>query len=187
MQSTFSNPLDWLLALLPILAILILMLRFRWGGAQAGPVGWLVASFVAALRFGTGWQVLACAQLKGLLLTLYVLYVIWTALLFYRVTDEAGVLKVIASYARKVKDQVGSSRDSGRQDLIAQAESELAIVQEKSAVLNTLVDENSLRFMLGTKPLSEWDAFIKDVKAQNPQELVDIFNAALKRYNAAGK
>ncbi|MFQ6101919.1 MAG: L-lactate permease [Anaerolineae bacterium] len=89
--------LDWFLAFLPILAVLILMLRFRWGGAKAGVVGWLVALLVAALHFGAGWQVLAYAQLKGLLLTLFVVYIIWGALLFYRVTDEAGAVEAIGA------------------------------------------------------------------------------------------
>jgi lactate permease len=87
--------LDWLLAFLPILAVLILMLRFHWGGAQAGAIGWAVALGVAALRFGTGARVLGYAQLKGLLLTLFVLYFIWGALLFYRTTDEAGAVEAI--------------------------------------------------------------------------------------------
>jgi lactate permease len=94
LQSTTYN---WLLACLPILAVLVLMLHFRWGGAKAGAVGWLVALLVAALRFGAGLQVLAYAQLKGLLLTLFVLYITWAALLFYRVTDEAGVLAAIGT------------------------------------------------------------------------------------------
>jgi len=94
---THYTPLDWLLASLPILTVLVLMLRFRWGGAKAGVAGWLLALVVAALRFGAGWQVLACAQLKGLLLTLFVLYIIWAALLFYRVTDEAGALTAIGA------------------------------------------------------------------------------------------
>ncbi|MEA3338805.1 MAG: L-lactate permease [Chloroflexota bacterium] len=97
LQSLIPNFLDWLLALLPILVVLVLMLRFRWGAAKAGAVGWLAALLVAALRFGAGRDVLICAQLKGLLLTLFVLYVIWAALLFYRVTDEAGVLSAIGA------------------------------------------------------------------------------------------
>jgi lactate permease len=39
--------------------------------------------------------VLGYAQVKGLLLTLFVIYIIWGALLFYRVTDEAGAVKAI--------------------------------------------------------------------------------------------
>jgi lactate permease len=94
---TYSSYLDWLLAALPILVVLILMLRLRWGGAQAGAVGWLIALLVAVFRFGAGWQVLASAQLKGLLLTAFVLYIIWAALVFYRVTDEAGALAAIGA------------------------------------------------------------------------------------------
>ncbi|MGD8967155.1 MAG: L-lactate permease [Anaerolineae bacterium] len=89
--------IDWLFASLPILAVLILMLRFRWGGARAGAVGWTVALGIAALRFGAGARLLGYAQLKGLLLTLFVLYIIWGALLFYRVTDEAGAANAIGA------------------------------------------------------------------------------------------
>ncbi|MCP4540960.1 MAG: L-lactate permease [Chloroflexi bacterium] len=95
MQSTTFNLIDWLLASLPILAVLIPMLRFRWGGAKAGAVGWTVALLIAAFRFGAGWQMLAIAQVKGLLLTLFVLYITWAALLLYRVADEAGALTAI--------------------------------------------------------------------------------------------
>jgi uncharacterized protein YqeY len=44
--------------------------------------------------------------------------------------DDEGILKVLSSYVRKVKDQVASSRDGGREDLLTQAEQELAIVTE---------------------------------------------------------
>jgi uncharacterized protein YqeY len=44
--------------------------------------------------------------------------------------DDDGVIKALTSYARKVKDQLASARDSNRSDLLAQAEAELAIVQE---------------------------------------------------------
>lgn len=94
-SSTLSAFLDSLLASLPILAVLILMLRYRWGGAQAGAIGWLLAQGIALLFFGTSPLVLFYAQCKGVLLTLYVLYIIWAALLFYRVTDEAGLVKAI--------------------------------------------------------------------------------------------
>lgn len=73
------------------------MLRLQWGGAKAGVVGWLVALLVATLRFGAGWHVLAYAQLKGLLLTLFVLYIVWAALLFFRLVDEAGAVAAIGA------------------------------------------------------------------------------------------
>jgi len=91
------NLLDWLLAAAPILAILILMLRFHWGASRAGAVGWGMAIIIAVLRFGVGWSVLGYAQLKGVMLTIYVALIIWTALLFYRVTEEAGAVESIGA------------------------------------------------------------------------------------------
>ncbi len=89
--------IDWLLAFTPILVVLVLMLGFRWGGAKAGPVGWLVAILVAVIFFGAGGELLAYSQLKGVLLTLFVLYIIWMALFFYHTVDEAGAVDVIGS------------------------------------------------------------------------------------------
>jgi lactate permease len=86
---------DWLLAITPILAILILMVRFRWGAAKAGPVGWLTAVVLAVARFGADIDLIALAQVKGLLLTIDVLMIIWAAFLLYRVADEAGAIKII--------------------------------------------------------------------------------------------
>ena len=95
MQTPPLNLLTWLLAFLPIAVVLVLMVGFRWGGKKAGPVGWVVAMVVAWLYFGAGPEVLLYSQLRGILLTLYVLYIIWMALVLYRVVDEAGAITVI--------------------------------------------------------------------------------------------
>ncbi len=87
--------LDWLLALLPLLLILVLMLRFQWGAARAGPAGWLAAVAVAAWRFRAGLNVLAVAQARAFFLALDVLLIVWAAFLLYRVTDEAGVIATL--------------------------------------------------------------------------------------------
>jgi lactate permease len=87
--------INWLLAFSPILVVLVLMLGFRWGGIKAGPLGCGAAMAVAAIQFGAGWELQLYAQLKGLLLTLFVLYIIWMALLFYHTVDEAGAVEVI--------------------------------------------------------------------------------------------
>ena len=94
--------INWLLALTPVLLVLALMLGLRWKGRQAGLVGWLAAVVIAATRFGAGWNVLAWAQLKGLLLAAWVLYVIVAALVFYRVTDEAGAVSAIGESLTRI-------------------------------------------------------------------------------------
>jgi lactate permease len=73
------------------------MLGFRWGGVKAGPVGCLVAMVVAAVHFGASGELLGYAHLKGALLTLYVLYIIWMALLFYYTVNEAGAVEAIGA------------------------------------------------------------------------------------------
>jgi len=87
--------LTWLLAFSPIAVVLVLMVGFRWGGRKAGPAGWVVAVLVAWLFFGAGPDVLIYSQVRGIFLTLYVLYIIWMALLLYRVVDEAGAITAI--------------------------------------------------------------------------------------------
>ncbi|MCS7282111.1 MAG: L-lactate permease [Anaerolineae bacterium] len=87
--------LDWILALFPIAFVLTLMVGLRWGGVRAGVAGWVAALVIAALRFGAGPDVLLWAQVRGLFYTLFVLYIIWPALLFYRVTDEAGAVAAV--------------------------------------------------------------------------------------------
>jgi lactate permease len=87
--------LTWLLAASPIAVVLVLMVGFRWGGDRAGAVGWAVALAVAWLGFGAGPDVLIGSQGRALLLSLYVLYIIWMALVLYRVVDEAGAIAVI--------------------------------------------------------------------------------------------
>ncbi len=78
---------------MPLLLVLYLMIGRQWQGSQAGIVGWLVAAGLAVLFFGAGFDLLLVAWGRSVLLALYVLYIIWTALLFYHVVNEAGVVK----------------------------------------------------------------------------------------------
>ena len=72
------------------------MLLARWGGQRAGPVGWLTGILVAALAFGLTPDVLWVSQAKGALLALYVLVVLWPALLLYNIVRQAGGIDALA-------------------------------------------------------------------------------------------
>ena len=85
------------LAALPILILLLLMLLFRWSGPAAGLAGWLVAIFAAALAFGLTPQVFWVSQVKGLLLSLFVLAIFWPALYLYNVVQQAGGIRAMAA------------------------------------------------------------------------------------------
>ena len=84
-----------IVASIPILVILVLMIGFQWGAAQASAAGYLAAFFIATLVFGAGPEAMAFAHSKAFILTLDVLFIIWSAFLMYRVAEEAGAIKTI--------------------------------------------------------------------------------------------
>lgn len=86
---------NWLLAFSPVLVVVVLMLALRWGGSRAGGMGWFTALLVAALFFGAGFELLAVAQIKAVLLSLDVLLIIWSALLLFNIAQEAGAIRMI--------------------------------------------------------------------------------------------
>jgi lactate permease len=93
--SSLPIPLLVLLATTPILVVLYLMIGRHWGGSKAGPAGWLTAIVVSLLFFGTGPQLIWIASLKAVLLSLFVLYIIWMALLLYHTVNDAGAITAI--------------------------------------------------------------------------------------------
>jgi len=87
--------MNFILASIPILLILVLMVGFRWGADRAGAAGYLSALLIAVLYFGAGPELLAYSHAKALLLTIDVLFIIWAAFLLFRVVDEAGAIQTI--------------------------------------------------------------------------------------------
>ena len=99
--------MSYLLAALPILLVLVLMLFFHRGSHQAGFAGWLAGILVAFAFFGLNGSVLWVSQVKGLLLTMNVLAVLWPALLLYHVVDQAGGVRAIANALQEmIPDQL---------------------------------------------------------------------------------
>ncbi len=87
--------LTLLLAFGPILVLIVLMIGLKWGGSTAGPIGLFSAMLIAWLQFGADWNVLANAIIRGVLISLPVLYIIIPALLLYQVADAAGGIRNI--------------------------------------------------------------------------------------------
>ncbi len=85
----------WILALVPIIVLLLLLVGLRWKGIEAGPLGVLTATIIALLVFRTDLRTLAIAGGKGLWDAVFILYVVWTALLLYLVTVRAGAFDAL--------------------------------------------------------------------------------------------
>jgi lactate permease len=87
--------INWLLAFSPIAVLLVLMVGRNWGGAKAGPVAWITAVVVAILFFGAPLELVSYSQVKGALLSVWVLYIIWAALFLFHIVDLAGSVTTI--------------------------------------------------------------------------------------------
>ena len=82
-------------------------------------------------------------------------------------TDD-DVMKVVGSYARKVKDQLAGARAGGREELAAAAEAELAIVNE---FLPTELTDSELEDVVR--------AVVADVGATGLQDMGQVMKAAM--------
>ncbi len=85
-----TDLLHWLAALLPIALLLLLLVGFRWKSTEAGPVGLFAAIIISLLLFRTPLETVTVAVGKGVWDSIFILYVIWPALLLYVVADRAG-------------------------------------------------------------------------------------------------
>ncbi|MFW6266523.1 MAG: L-lactate permease [Halanaerobiales bacterium] len=88
--------LQWLMALLPVIAVLTLMMVFRWSGGKAGALSWFIAVGIAYFVFGGNLKLLAVGSLKGLWTTVFILYIIWGAMALFNIVEEINGFEVIA-------------------------------------------------------------------------------------------
>ena len=88
-----SVPTDlvhWIAALASIALLLFLLVGLRWKSTEAGPVGMFAAVLISLLLFQTPMATISVAVGKGVWDSIFILYVIWPALLLYVVADRAG-------------------------------------------------------------------------------------------------
>jgi lactate permease len=98
MQNDLQIPVtffNWTLALLPIIVLLVLLIIVRWRAPEAGPMGMFAAGLIALLFFETPMESLAVAGAKGVWDAIFILYVIWPALLLYLVTANSGAFDAL--------------------------------------------------------------------------------------------
>jgi lactate permease len=82
--------LHWSVALVPILVLLVFLVVLRWKAPEAGPVGMFAAAAIAFFIYQAPPETLAVAGAKGVWDAIFILYVVWPALILYRVADRAG-------------------------------------------------------------------------------------------------
>lgn len=81
----------WLASVLPVALLLGLVLHGRWSTGANAALALVAAVVAASLVFGGGARLLGVAVGKGVWTGLWILYVIWPALLLYQVAATGGM------------------------------------------------------------------------------------------------
>lgn len=92
-MDTTQLPIDlvrWGFALIPIVVLVVLLVILRWTAPQAATVGMFTGAAIAFFVFQTPPETLAVAGAKGVWDAIFILAVVWPALLLYQVVNHAG-------------------------------------------------------------------------------------------------
>ncbi|MBM4761319.1 L-lactate permease [Bacillus sp. B15-48] len=83
------NILLWLMAAVPIVILILLMVKFQWGAAEAAPIGLLAAFIIAIVFYKSNLELIGLESAKGIWTSLNVIFIILPAILIYEITYEA--------------------------------------------------------------------------------------------------
>lgn len=84
--------------------------------------------------------------------------------------DDAGTLSVLQAYAKKVRDTIASAEEAGREEMLADARAELAIVQE---YLPAEMSDSDLAALV--------EAAVAETGAQTPADMGKVMKAVMPK------
>lgn len=84
-----------LLALLPILSVALLLVGLRWPARRAMPICYLIAVFLAAFVWKVSNVKIAAASVKGLVISVELLFIIFGAILLLNTLEAGGAMSGI--------------------------------------------------------------------------------------------
>ena len=88
------NFVTWGVAALPVVSLFALVVSGKVKTPQAAVIVAVVTAVLGATVFGAGFEVLSVALGKGLWLGVWILLVVWPALLLYRIAADAGIERI---------------------------------------------------------------------------------------------
>ena len=97
-----ERKMDVILALLPILAILVMLLVFKKSADVSGLVGWVVVCVVALAGFSTSIEVVARSTVAGLIKSFSISIMVAVSLLQMAFMEKTGALKRITVFIKTV-------------------------------------------------------------------------------------
>lgn len=98
------DAVHWSLAIIPLLVLLVLLVGLQWQAPEAGPLGMFIAAAIALIAFQTPWEGLAIAAARGVWDAIFILYVVWPALLLYHVIKRGGGFAALEGGIQRFSD-----------------------------------------------------------------------------------
>ncbi|WP_342430676.1 L-lactate permease [Neobacillus sp. FSL H8-0543] len=95
------NLLMWIMAAFPIVLLILLMVKFQWGAAEAAPIGLLAAFIISIVFYKSNLELIGLESAKGIWTSLVVIIIILPAILIYEVTYEAKAFDAIRNGLKK--------------------------------------------------------------------------------------
>lgn len=95
---------SWLVALVPMAALLVMLLFLKWSAQKAGFLALLLALGTGMLVFDMPFDTALVGLGKGVWDALFILLVVWTALLLYQVTLQANGFEAIREGVQKFSE-----------------------------------------------------------------------------------
>ncbi len=92
--------MNYFLGASPILLLLLLLTVFKWSGKSSGLISWLFSIIIASLFFGLSSKVFWVSQAKGVVFSIYVLLVLWSALLLYNLNNQIGGINSVTQWLK---------------------------------------------------------------------------------------
>jgi lactate permease len=86
---------QFVLALVPVLAVFGFLVVFRWPAKIAMPLAYFVTAAIALSLWGTGFNVVAAASINGIVTVLNILFIIFGALLLLYTLRESGAIQTL--------------------------------------------------------------------------------------------
>lgn len=81
--------------------------------------------------------------------------------------------------------QMWAQQDSSTHlPLIVFTTEEAEVISSKTTAVDSFISENLLKFITGKAPLEEYDNFVQQAKSMGLDEMIQIYQQALERYNA---
>jgi len=86
---------SWLIAILPLVSLLVMLVFLQWSASVSGGVALGITLVTSILFFDTPLNTTLVGLGKGVWDAFFVLLVVWTALIFYQITLQAGAFSAI--------------------------------------------------------------------------------------------